>query len=179
MLGTAGSGKTTLAVLRSLYLSDKSADHCENTLLVTFNRSMVTYLKHLLGNVKRPMLNVENYHKFARGYLSSRGKNMRYSISGPRQRLGFIRSAVDRMLEEGMPSSILARPPEFFDEEFNWIQGHGIKDGKSYIRAERIGRAGTRIARAERPVVAELYWNYYLPHRSRGRQALWGTNIQS
>ena len=168
MLGTAGSGKTTLAVLRSLYLSDKSTDHCENTLLVTFNRSMVTYLKHLLGNVKRPMLNVENYHKFARGYLSSRGKNMQYSISGPRQRLGFIRSAVDRMLEEGTPSPILARPPEFFDEEFNWIQGHGIKDGKSYIRAERIGRAGTRIARAERPVVAELYWNYYLPHRSRG-----------
>ncbi len=168
VLGTAGSGKTTLAVLRSLYLSDKSTDHCGNTLLVTFNRSMVTHLKHLLGDVKWPALNIENYHKFARGYLSSRGKHMENSISSPGQRLRFIKSAIRKMLAEGASSSILSRTPEFFDEEFNWIQGHGIKDGESYVRAERIGRAGFRIVRAERPVVAELYWNYYLPQRRSG-----------
>lgn len=168
VLGTAGSGKTTLAVLRSLYLSDKSADHCGNTLLVTFNRSVITYLRHLLGNVKRPMLSVENYHKFARGYLSSRGKDMQDTISTPQQRLGFIRSAINRMLKERPPSSILARSPEFFDQEFEWIRGHGIKDWESYVRADRVGRAGARVARAERPVVAELYWNYYLPHRNLG-----------
>ena len=47
ILGTAGSGKTTLAILRSAYLSDPSTDHHGKTLLVTFNRALVAYLKHL------------------------------------------------------------------------------------------------------------------------------------
>ena len=46
-LGTAGSGKTTLAILRSLYLADQSTDHGGRTLLVTFNRCLVTYMNHL------------------------------------------------------------------------------------------------------------------------------------
>ena len=47
VLGTAGSGKTTLAILRSLYLADQSTDHGGRTLLVTFNRCLVTYMNHL------------------------------------------------------------------------------------------------------------------------------------
>ena len=47
ILGTAGSGKTTLAILRLAYLSDPSTDHHGKTLLVTFNRALVAYLKHL------------------------------------------------------------------------------------------------------------------------------------
>ena len=38
VLGTAGSGKTTLAILRSAYLADHQTDHNGTTLLVTFNR---------------------------------------------------------------------------------------------------------------------------------------------
>ena len=49
VLGTAGSGKTTLAILRSLYLADPSTDHGGRTLLVTFNRCLVTYMNHLAG----------------------------------------------------------------------------------------------------------------------------------
>ena len=47
VLGTAGSGKTTLAILRALYLADPATDHFGPTLLVTFNRCLVTYMKHL------------------------------------------------------------------------------------------------------------------------------------
>lgn len=49
VLGTAGSGKTTLAILRSLYLSDPATDHGGRTLLVTFNKCLVTYMRHLAG----------------------------------------------------------------------------------------------------------------------------------
>ncbi|MDF5723341.1 MAG: hypothetical protein PUP91_23290 [Rhizonema sp. PD37] len=74
VLGTAGSGKTTLAILRAAYLADSRTDHYGKTLLVTFNKALVTYLKHiqdrqLLGNVV-----IENYHTFARGYLAARNK---------------------------------------------------------------------------------------------------------
>lgn len=55
VLGTAGSGKTTLAILRSLYLSDQSTDHGGRTLLVTFNRCLVTYMKYLAGELQWPV----------------------------------------------------------------------------------------------------------------------------
>ena len=45
VLGTAGSGKTTLAILRAAFLADPSTDHFGPTLLVTFNRTLVTYLR--------------------------------------------------------------------------------------------------------------------------------------
>ena len=87
VLGTAGSGKTTLAILRSLYLADPSTDHGGRTLLVTFNRCLVTYMKHLAGTIGRRVV-VENYHKFARGYLACRDRlPSGRSISKPDERL--------------------------------------------------------------------------------------------
>ena len=82
VLGTAGSGKTTLAILRAAYLADSETDHSGPTLLVTFNRALVTYLKHLASKELRNVT-VEHYHKFARGYLNSREKMEDNVIVGP------------------------------------------------------------------------------------------------
>ena len=95
VLGTAGSGKTTLSILRTLYLSDPSTDHCGRTLLVTFNRCLVTYMEHLAGKIQQPV-DVRNYHHFARGYLDYRGRLPWGSICRPEERLRFIRLAVAR-----------------------------------------------------------------------------------
>src|ERR1700686_3989713 len=73
VLGTAGSGKTTLAILRAAHLADPHTEHCGSTLLVTFNVALVTYLRHLTEN-RLKNVTVEHYHLFARGYLSGRGK---------------------------------------------------------------------------------------------------------
>ena len=67
VLGTAGSGKTTLAILRSLYLANSDTEHGGRTLLVTFNRCLVTYMRHLAGAIGRSVV-VENYHQFAGTY---------------------------------------------------------------------------------------------------------------
>lgn len=120
VLGTAGSGKTTLAILRSLYLSDPSTSHCGRTLLVTFNRCLVTYTRHLAGVVQRPV-DFRNYHHFARGYLHSRNQLPWNSICSPGQRLQLIEAAIRAERDSGMRSAILDRPSEFFDEEFKWI----------------------------------------------------------
>ena len=69
MLGTAGSGKTTMAIHRAAYVANSKMDHGGPTLLVTL--TLVTYLEHLrpreLANV-----GVRTYHHFPRGYLASR-----------------------------------------------------------------------------------------------------------
>ena len=172
VLGTAGSGKTTLAILRSLYLADPSTDHGGPTLLVTFTRCLVTYMRHLAGSIQQPIV-VENYHRFARGYLSSRGKMPWGSICSPDERLDFIRYALEKVRGSDSRSSILQRPPEFFDEEFQWIQQHGIKDAQAYVAAERVGRTTARIPRAERALLFGVYVRYLSQRQQAGKRYDW------
>src|SRR5579863_9925385 len=77
VLGTAGSGKSTLAILRSAFLGSPNQSAGGATLLLTFNVALVQYLRHLKSEAEDPSLanvTIENYHKFARGYLNSLGK---------------------------------------------------------------------------------------------------------
>ena len=172
VLGTAGSGKTTLAILRSLYLSDPNTDHGGKTLLVTFNKCLVTYMRHLAGALRRD-ISVENYHRFARGYLSHRGKLPWASIGNPNDRSRFIEGAVRRARSDGLEGAILERPVEFFDEEFQWIQQQGINKKKDYVTAARIGRTTTRVARKERPLLFKVYKRYLKERQLGGKQYDW------
>jgi uncharacterized glyoxalase superfamily protein PhnB len=98
ILGTAGSGKTTLAILRSAYLSDPSTDHHGKTLPVTFNRALVAYLKHLQDRRLAHVV-MENHHQFARGYLSFRDKMLFNAICDPDWREILIGQAVKQVSE--------------------------------------------------------------------------------
>ena len=171
VLGTAGSGKTTLAILRSLHLWDPSTAHGGRTLLVTFNRCLVTYMNHLVGAVERPV-DVRNYHHFARGYLASRNKLPWRSICRSAERLHFIEAAVNAARNAGMRSTTLDRQREFFDEEFQWIQRHGIGSEQEYVDAERTGRS-TRVRRAERATVFDLYRRYLERRAQAGKLYDW------
>ena len=164
VLGTAGSGKTTLAILRSLYLADASTTHGGRTLLVTFNRCLVTYMNHLAGADQR-QVDLRNYHHFARGYLGSRNQLPWGSICRSNERLRFIEAAVNAARNAGVRSLTLDRPKEFFDEEFQWIQRHGIGREQQYVDAERTGRS-TRVTRADRVDLFDLYQRY-LDRRAR------------
>ena len=171
VLGTAGSGKTTLAILRSLYLSDPSAAHGGRTLLVTFNRCLVTYMEHLGGTVER-RLDVRNYHRFARGYLDSRNRLPWNSICGSEERLQLIELAVGDARAAGAQNLILQRPTKFLDEEFQWIQRHGIGTAEDYVDAERMGRS-TRVTKVARTDVFDLYRHYLERRRQAGKLYDW------
>ena len=174
VLGTAGSGKTTLAILRSIYLSHPATDHGGRTLLVTFNKCLVAYMRHLASELKK-LVTVETYHKFAIGYLSSQGKLPRDSISSPQNRLQFICSAIEWMRQATVLSdNLFDRPAEFWDEEFEWIQRQGITRAQDYVEAKRIGRAGTRVVRDERAAVFGLYERYLVERRLGGMLYDWG-----
>lgn len=76
VLGTAGSGKTTMAVLRAAYLAKTHTQPGKRVLLVTFNRTLVTYLRTIAASELAGRVDLRTYHKFALGYLSRR-KNCR------------------------------------------------------------------------------------------------------
>ena len=171
VLGTAGSGKTTLAILRSFYLADPSTAHGGRTLLATFNRCLVTYMEHLAGASERAV-DVRNYHHFARGYLDSRNKLPRGSICSPDERLCFIQAAVQDARDAGLRSATLKQPPAFFNEEFQWIQRQGIGNKQDYVDVERTGRS-TRVRKAERADVFDLYKRYLGRRGQAGKRYDW------
>src|SRR5437867_3622071 len=84
VLGTAGSGKTTMAILRAKYLAELSRDSTNRVLLVTFNKTLVTYL-HIMARTQQisPRIEVRNYHHFARGYLHVKGFMRQNAIANP------------------------------------------------------------------------------------------------
>ena len=68
VLGTAGSGKTTIAVLRAEHLANMPT--AGKVLLVTFNGALAEYMRKISSTISCNLV-VENYHKFAKGYLNS------------------------------------------------------------------------------------------------------------
>lgn len=173
VLGTAGSGKTTLAILRAAYLADPSTDHHGKTLLVTFNLALVAYLKNL-KDFKATNIVVENYHKFARGYLSRRGKVRNNSIcSDSDQRNGLISRAISEIKSLNEEHPLFNKPLKFFSEEIRWLAQHGIKNVMDYESAERIGRAAARIPRRMRKVMFEVWESYKNLRGSIGKDYDW------
>ncbi len=172
VLGTAGSGKTTLALYRAAYLSDRSLPHSGRTLLLTFNNALVTYLNYLkpieLGNVR-----VETYHRFARGYLNHRNKMNWNCICNPDDRRLFISQAIKAVESDFEPSKFFKRPPEFFMDEIQWIFSHGITSSDEYVQVERVGRIGTNLSRKLRPIMYEVLEKYVEIRRNHGKVYDW------
>jgi superfamily I DNA/RNA helicase len=172
VLGTAGSGKTTLAILRSAYLADRDLPGNGPTLLVTFNNALLAYLRHLghevLGNVT-----VETYHKFGRGYLYSLGLMSFNSIIGAGPREALLETARLSILEKYPQVPILRRPKSFFSREIQWITQHGINSSQTYVDTERIGRSGVRVARNARPYVYAVLEEYKALRESKGYKYDW------
>jgi len=76
VLGTAGSGKTTMALLRAVFLANLP-EH-SRVLVVTFNRALVQYMTQIAGTYPSN-ITIESYHKFARGYLNDLNKMPRWN----------------------------------------------------------------------------------------------------
>ena len=172
VLGTAGSGKTTLAVYRALYLSRPGTDHSGRTLLVTFNKTLVEYLTSLFSYIP-DNIDVQTYHRFARGYLANRGKMSWNAICGPEELKELCCEAIDEARSQGISHTVLQRPIDFLTEEFRWLAQHGITTAEEYVRSERIGRDGARVIRKDRPFVFDLYQRYRRLRQGRAKQYDW------
>jgi superfamily I DNA/RNA helicase len=172
VLGTAGSGKTTLAVLRSVYLADARTDHAGRVLLVTFNKCLVSYLRSLAGGFPGSV-DVRNYHHFARGYLSSRRHNLNHRICETELLRSLVADAIAQVRRDDDSCPVLRRPVEFVAEEFRWLAQHGVSSLEEYVESERVGRAGTRVIRADRALLYRAYERYKSLRKTAGKDFDW------
>ena len=171
VLGTAGSGKTTLAILRSAYLADPSTSGGGPTLLVTFNRALVAYLKHL-RDPSLSSVTVENYHRFARGYLASRGKIGWNSICGPQVKNQLISEVVSSFAGKAKQPLLLTRGVSFIESEIEWIQRHGIESLDEYRSTDRVGREAALDSKS-REAVFQVYEAYLAKRTASGLEYDW------
>ena len=170
VLGTAGSGKTTMALLRAEFLSN--LPESGKVLLVTFNGALAEYMKGII-NPWPSKLQVENYHKFARGYLNSRGKMQWNVILSPDDKAYYIDQSVKELKNLHPSESTLKRVKEFFVDEVTFIQKFGFADSASYYAAERIGRASAHLTRENRKWIFEAHTKYIELREAAGRKYDW------
>ncbi|MBJ7411840.1 MAG: DEAD/DEAH box helicase [Phenylobacterium sp.] len=168
VLGTAGSGKTTMAILRAAYLSHPGLPGGGRTLLLTFNKPLVQYIQALAAP-ELARVQVENYHLFARGYLNSRGKMNGSSILTGRPREEIVTDAVEEVRQANGTSPLFSRPLPFFVEELKWIAAHGVRTRGEYQDATRVGRAEARLEKADRPLMWQVREAYLRRRQERGR----------
>ena len=159
VLGTAGTGKSTMAVLRAIYLSLTSTQNHGPVLLVTYNNTLVTYLNYL-GEGSPSKVTVQTYGKFARGYLASRGLMGWNKIAQGPQLRSLVRAAVIAVRAAGHSSAVLDRDLGWIEDEIHWISGMGIRTEPDYQAVGRVGRKtplGTGAPRAAVWAVREQY----------------------
>ncbi|MBD5099837.1 MAG: AAA family ATPase [Clostridiales bacterium] len=169
VLGTAGSGKTTMALLRAKHLGIKYPNAC--ILLVTFNRALISYMKNL--GLKMPTnVNIENYHHFARGYLNSRSKMNFNCIIDTNEKESLVSEILLEFRSANPQISTYNRPAEDFFSEIIFIQQQGLSE-LEYLTKERIGRASVNIRKENRKYFYEVYKEYMYRRRLLGKLYDW------
>lgn len=156
VLGSAGSGKTTMAIHRAAYLGNPTVPGHGQTLLLTFNRALVTYLRHLSPHAL-PNVTIEHYHLFARGYLAHRGLlGWNQILDDPR---ALIAKAVEEVRNIAGQNQLFDRPLGFFVDELEWLAGNGLFQLSDYLGADRLGR-GSPLQAGQRRLVFEVFEAY-------------------
>jgi superfamily I DNA/RNA helicase len=97
---------------------------------------------------------------------------MNWAICQSDQREGLCQQAVDAIIASGLTRRILKRPINFIVEEIRWIEQHGVRTAEEYKEAERIGQ-GTRVARADRRAIFEVYERYLRLRQAMGKPYDW------
>lgn len=164
VLGTAGSGKTTMALLLAKKLSNLAGN--PKVLVVTFNRALVAYMK----DIQSPSngITVENFHRFALGYLKSAGQETDYCVIPTQEKKIIIEQIVNWAHQKYPKESTFARPSQTFIEEIQFLERFGVKSLEDYIKMERTGRSDTYISRENRRFFYAVYEYYKEKRKSAG-----------
>lgn len=164
VLGAAGSGKTTMALLLAEKLSN--LPHEPKVLVVTFNRALVAYME-AIQSFKKGVV-VENFHHFCLGYLKSQGKKTDYVIIPENAKDNIVNEIVEEKRREYPKESTFLRPVNTFIEEILFLERFGVNSLAQYKDIERIGRADTFISRENRHWFYEVYELYKQKRLEKG-----------
>jgi len=172
VLGTAGTGKTVMAIHRAMRLANPASVNHGPTLLLTYTNSLVTYLRHLIGSTSLNVT-VETYGSFGRGYLNSIGRMGYNQIAKPEFRTYEIERAIKAVAATYMAGEkFFDRPLDFFSDELEWIDGNGLKTLAQYLAIKRVGRMAP-LHPSAREAVWKIHEQYHAYRIADGKPYDW------
>ena len=155
VLGSAGTGKTVVAMHRARHLAaEVFTKPTERILFTTFTRNLAHNIQENLNHLCGPELErieVANIHHWAMTFLGSQGFDPQIAS----------RDEVDRCWSE----AIRVAGSDDYDDSFyvseweNVVQAQGIKSRAAYLRARRHGQ-GRPLNRKQRAAVWEVLAEY-------------------
>lgn len=156
--GVAGSGKTTVSVRRVPFLLNHYChEEDDKILLVTFNKTLLNYIRYLYEKVENEgeyqdhlfkahnnRVNITTIDslmfKYFKEYQKNNGVNL--EIVDSQRRFSIMIQAINEILGE-YPAIKLLSPKnvKFLIDEVEWIKACNIIDVETYQSIDRIGRA--------------------------------------
>ncbi|ADU29418.1 transcriptional repressor LexA [Evansella cellulosilytica] len=155
--GVAGSGKTTVSVRRISFLHDHYCpEEDDNILLVTYNKTLLSYIKHQYQKLKEAEPELESLfqstseikivtidslmYKYFNQY-QQRVKTKYETPTAPVENQLMIKAI--HQLKEKYPTNRILSPKNslFLRDEVTWINACNIPDVETYQNIDRIGRA--------------------------------------
>lgn len=179
--GSAGSGKSLLAIYRAYWLA--KAYPSEKILLLTYNNPINKDISQRLKSLARQRnerfptnLTINTYYSFCKQYLKDVGSNKAINTNHIKTYLNKngdalpantqkykeadIQAALKNVSKKYPYESTFNRPVSIFYDEITWIQDMAISSLEEYVESVRIGRQGTRIERKNRKYFFEIYQEY-------------------
>ena len=154
--GVAGSGKTAVLLHRVCKLQRGGTLLDPPTvLLLTFNRSLASAARELLGALGGKQVSsveVQTLHRWCMSITGVRGSR----LMSPAERRQRLEEAVREAKKEGPDSAVWRYPPAFWEDEVHLIKGRVPDDAIAYYRMQRQG--------AQRPLgpgPRRLVWKVY------------------
>jgi superfamily I DNA/RNA helicase len=172
ILGTAGTGKTVMAIHRAAHLADPRTQNNGPTLLLTYTNSLVAYLRHFAGDLHG--VTVETYGRFGRGYLAARDRMGYRQIATPAQRRYYVEQALKATAASYRPSPFFDRATDFFLDELEWIDGNGLLTLPDYLEVRRVGRMEP-LQQSQRQAVWVIRTNYLAARATAGLPYDWAS----
>ena len=156
--GVAGSGKTTVSVRRIPFLLNHYChEKDDKVLLVTFNKTLLNYIRYLYNKVEDEEQNQESFfgyqnkgvdittidslmYKYFIKYQKNNGTN--YSIGDRKVLFDAIIQAINVVVDRHPRIKLLTpKNANFLLDEITWIKACNINDVETYQNIDRIGRA--------------------------------------
>lgn len=156
--GVAGSGKTTVAIRRITFLKNHYCpEENDNVLLVTFNKTLLEYIKYQYGN--QTELEEDSLHSFFTtggdaeiktidsmmySYFMRYQKRHKvtYKIAKAPMQWKVLQRAILQLREKYSDVKLLSpKNSSFLLDEIEWIKACDIPDLDTYQEIDRIGRA--------------------------------------
>jgi len=160
--GVAGSGKTTLAVLRAKHIANIEGDLWHNThvCIFSYTKSLTRFVRSMI-DVNDTKITVTGFHSWAHAFLKERKFWEGHDVAKSSLVNSILLSAISRLQVNNENRSILKKHLDFYKEEIAWIKGKMVCEKSEYLLAKRVGRGTSdRVTAQDKEVLWSLYELY-------------------